>query len=131
MDRDRLVKLLAMTTSDNDGEALNALRMANKMLAAEKMTWEQVLAVQGSNISITLQRRPMTESYDTREVWVPPHLKDKPVIEQMFRTIYAKTGAADTGFKEWLDSVHGWWEKNGSITQGQYQALRRSYGRVR
>ena len=47
MDRytaDRLAKLLGMTGSDQDGEALSAIRMANKVLADAKLTWAQIFA---------------------------------------------------------------------------------------
>jgi Protein of unknown function (DUF2786) len=43
MDKERLTKLMRMTTSPNDGEALNALRKANELLKAAKMDWQQVL----------------------------------------------------------------------------------------
>ena len=39
---DRLVKLMGMTTSSQDGEALNAIRLANKMVAGAG-GWESVL----------------------------------------------------------------------------------------
>ncbi len=44
MDKDRLTKLLMMTTSPNDGEALNAIRMANEILVTAKVTWAELLA---------------------------------------------------------------------------------------
>lgn len=135
MDNDRLSKLMAMTTSDNDGEALNALRMANKMLSAEKLTWEEVLGAASRHVTVSIQRRPMQEAYQAQENWVAPHLKDKPVIEQMFRTIYASAGpAASTGdgsFMDFLNSVHKYFETHGQLTNGQYQALRRAYSRCR
>jgi hypothetical protein len=42
-DLERLVKLMSLTTSDFDGEALSALRKANEALAAAKLTWSDVL----------------------------------------------------------------------------------------
>jgi hypothetical protein len=39
----RLSRLLAMTTSSHDGEALNAIRMANALLKRQGMTWGEVL----------------------------------------------------------------------------------------
>lgn len=42
-DRDRLVALLGMTGSDGDGEALNAVRLANKFLKDRKITWADVI----------------------------------------------------------------------------------------
>lgn len=44
-DLDRLVRLLGMTGSDSDGEALTAIRMAGKLLAELKLTWADVLTM--------------------------------------------------------------------------------------
>jgi hypothetical protein len=43
LDLERLRKLLGMTGSSQDGEALNAMRMANKMLVENKLTWADVI----------------------------------------------------------------------------------------
>lgn len=39
----RFYKLMALTDSPNDNEALIAIREANKMLRANKLTWEELL----------------------------------------------------------------------------------------
>lgn len=41
--RTRLTKLLGMTGSAHDGEALNALRLAQKLMGEAKVTWEDTL----------------------------------------------------------------------------------------
>lgn len=41
--RDRLTKLLGMTQSSHDGEALNAVRLANRVLAEHRLTWREAL----------------------------------------------------------------------------------------
>lgn len=38
-----LLKLLKMTTSDNDGEALTAIRKANALLSASAWDWDQLI----------------------------------------------------------------------------------------
>ncbi len=43
VDKDRLAKLLSMTSSDHDGEALAAIRKANQLLRANGTTWSDVL----------------------------------------------------------------------------------------
>lgn len=40
----RLRKLMQMTTSDNDHEALASLRAANAILAAHELSWERVFS---------------------------------------------------------------------------------------
>ena len=56
LDRERLAKILAMTTSTHDGEALSAIRRANEIIKGEGLSWELVLAqitvAQGLTIEI-------------------------------------------------------------------------------
>lgn len=42
-DKDRLAKLLSMTSSDHDAEALAAIRKANALLRLSRKTWADVL----------------------------------------------------------------------------------------
>lgn len=135
MDRERLTKLLAMTTSDNDGEALNALRMANKLLAAEQLTWEEVLGQpQHRGITVTVNGHAarysgMSEAPLQGE-WVPPHLTDAPTINMMFRTIQ-NCGAYYAANREFIDSVHNWWLRHKQLSVKQYNAIRRVYTMAR
>lgn len=43
----RLTRLLGMIGSDGDGEALNAARMAQRLIGSEGLTWEEVLNSSG------------------------------------------------------------------------------------
>lgn len=43
--KDKIVKLLSLTQSDNDHEALSAIRMANKLLKAQDKTWSEFMGV--------------------------------------------------------------------------------------
>jgi hypothetical protein len=49
-DRDKLIKLLMMTTSDFDGEALSFIRKANELLKRNSLSWEQVLNQQSNPV---------------------------------------------------------------------------------
>ena len=44
LDKDRLAKLLSMTGSDHDAEALAAIRKANELLRLNKKSWSEVLS---------------------------------------------------------------------------------------
>ena len=44
LDKDRLAKLLSMTGSDHDAEALAAIRKANELLRLNKKSWFEVLS---------------------------------------------------------------------------------------
>ena len=43
IDRERLIRLLRMTESDRDAEALIAIRKSNEMLRANGMSWSDVI----------------------------------------------------------------------------------------
>jgi len=79
VDREKLVKLLAMTTSKNDHEALAALRMANKLLSAEKLTWREVLDAGGPNVRISIHRWGFSSDVvQAAEDWHQRTSKKKP-----------------------------------------------------
>lgn len=46
-DKSKFIKLLKLSASDADGEAISALRVATKMLTKAEMTWEEVLNDKG------------------------------------------------------------------------------------
>lgn len=125
LDKAKLAKIMALTTSDSGGEALAAVWMANKLLAAEKLTWEEVLASTPPAVRISIQRQP----YTAEENWSPVHLRDKVMIDLMFRIIYTQPRGEES-FWQWLDDVHEKFRRYGQLTQGQYTALRKSYQRV-
>jgi hypothetical protein len=45
MDFPGFLKLLRLTASSHDGEALNAIRKANQFLAGRSLTWDNVVSV--------------------------------------------------------------------------------------
>jgi Protein of unknown function (DUF2786) len=49
--RDRLINLLARTTSEHDGEALAAARKANQLLVRHGLTWADVISTRTPNPS--------------------------------------------------------------------------------
>lgn len=122
---------MLMTTSDSDGEALNALRMANKMMAEEGVRWPDVLQAE-RKVTVTVSRKPWdagAPAYRPDEDWIAPHLKDAVTIGLMFKTIYGTQMTDD--FKVFVDNVHERWKKFGSLTPNQYSAIRRCYTRAR
>jgi len=69
VDKSRLAKLLSLTQSDNDSEALSAMRMANGMLKKENMTWQQILG--DSPLIQSKQRGPVRDDVgDAINWWV-------------------------------------------------------------
>ena len=70
-ERSKLKKLMALTTSENDGEALNALRAANRILARNDLSWEDLLI------------SPPTSTYFSERSETRP--KKRPFYEDVFR----------------------------------------------
>lgn len=126
LDREKLAKLLGLATSDNDHEAVSALRAANRLVKAEHMTWKDVLAGPEKSCRVTIERQP----YKAEENWVAPHLKDKVMIDLMFRSLYSQPRIGSEDFWRWVDDVNAKWQKYAVLTQGQYNALRKCYQRT-
>lgn len=126
LDREKLLKLLRLTTSDKVHEVAGAMRACNRLLEAAGETWEQVLTPPEKALKISIQR----EQFTAGENWVAPHLKDKVMIDLMFRTLYSQPRTGSEDFWRWVDDVHSKFGKYGQLTQGQYQALRKCYQRA-
>jgi hypothetical protein len=126
LDRDKLAKMLAMTTSDKDPEVLAAISMCNAMLKKENVTWGDILKDVPRDVRISISREP----YQQDENWKPPHLCDKVMIDLMFRTIYSAPRTGSEDFWRFIDDVHGKFRKWGSLTQGQFTAIQNVYKRA-
>lgn len=114
-DLNRFIKLMGMTTADS-GEAINAIRMANRMLRSAGWTWEQLLRGK-----ITIVNDPFGSIPDiAKPAPAPPprpappsppppqrHLRDPALVEAWFDVLdFAQLNAWETqGFnrirKEW------------------------------
>ncbi len=64
MDKEKFLKIMALTMSDNEHEAANALKHAIQMLKKHKLTWVDV-------ISITVKTPPQSprDQYRQRSQW--------------------------------------------------------------
>jgi len=71
-DVDRIKKLLKLTTSTYNGEALNAIRKANEEINRSGQTWDDVLEKGGSNygdmIEIRRMKKSLSESFKERSM---------------------------------------------------------------
>lgn len=114
------IKLMNLTTSDQDGEALVALRKANAVLMESNINWEQLLR---SKVSVKDAGQNQT-TYKGRQ------FTNTAEIDAMFDALFKKiptTSSFRTGF---LDDVHKWWEEKGFLTEKQYNAVLKSYERI-
>ena len=130
-----LIKLLMMTTSPHDGEALNAMRKANAILAAANVNWSEFLsavstaqrAADNEFRKPPSQRRSNTP--DTRNAFsdvgkgTATKYDDAKEIDPMFEAAFSN---ASGGFMSFLESVHEWWTEKGFLTEKQYFAIKRA-----
>lgn len=138
VDLERLVKLMRMTESAHDGESLNALRLANKMLRAAGKHWGDVL-VAGSTSSDDYRTapskrrgfnsKPSTAQYGS----AAPRQKydghkgrnEDPEIRAWLEALNGRRHSID--FQMFLGSVTEFYENNGYLTDAQYSAVKRAF----
>lgn len=131
LNRKLLAKIMEMTASDKDGEALNAARMATSMVKDAGETWESVLNTpRPAAVTVTVTHHAPPQQAEQPEDWVAPHLSDKVTIDMMFRAVFATPRSGNEEFWQFMDSIHNWFSQHGALTQKQYQALRNTYKRV-
>jgi len=97
LDKTRLVKLVMMTTSNHDGEALNAIRMANSLLAANKLNWSDILLGGEEELS----------------------------IGDLLKKAKANCNP-DSSFMEFLESLEMFWLTRGYLSARQFEVLRKA-----
>ncbi|MDE5446727.1 hypothetical protein FXV83_17045 [Bradyrhizobium hipponense] len=74
IDRERLLKILRLTESNHDGEAIAAMRMANKLIRSAGKTWEDV-------VSGFAARAPMSYGSPASSDYRTPPSKRRPKTE--------------------------------------------------
>lgn len=137
--KDRIVKLLNLSASDNDHEALLALRNAQKLMKQGGLTWEALFAGTASSTARTASAQtPKARSRQAnkppskpmRDIEVPPEPKYKPArakyrwIRQLFEFILAQE--LTTRQREFFVGLHSSWVQWGSLTAKQQGALERT-----
>ena len=107
--KEKLAKLLALTTSDNDNEALSAIRTANVILERDNLAWEDVLLG-------TTKRTQFNDSYADYE--------STEEIEEMLSTCIQNVNGSAFDF---IDSLYRFYNSRGYLTPKQIRSLRKFY----
>lgn len=123
----RLIQLMMLTTSDSDGEALVALRKANAMLAEQNMNWEELLRAKvkfarteaGADAAGGRERGTRDRSDRTQRA-------SDDEINEWFEVLLREVHP-DAPFREFVESVHSFYEQRGYLTPKQESAIRRAY----
>lgn len=123
-----LVKFMELTFSENDNEALASLRMANKLLAADGITWERVFkrlvsidveAAEPDDAPVGLRqaqprRQPATVASGTAT---------QDYIKELFDVVYEKS-LSDSAM-DFVDSLHSQFLESKSLSPKQLEALQK------
>ena len=111
MDVTKLIKLMNLTTSTFDGEALNAIRKANLLLAESNISWAEFIKEKNITIKEIVVKKPRD-----------------PQIEEMLRL--CKKGVRSISGKMFINSLADWYKKHGSLSEKQLISLKKWYDNV-
>lgn len=92
IDRERLIRLLRMTESDRDAEALVAIRKSNELLRAHGKTWSDVI---GARPPEPVDRRPPRD-------WSPVSRAGYERSDKILRTIRREFPITVAFFPLWI-----------------------------
>jgi hypothetical protein len=121
----QFVKLMMMTTSSHDNEALTALRKANAMLASANLNWEEYLG--GPREYRSAQNPPWDEDkvQPPRQQRRHERANSDENIDRMFEEAFARVRPGSS-FRQTIESIHTWWEEKGFLTQKQLDVIQRA-----
>ena len=127
-----LIKMLGMTASSHDGEALVAIRKANALLAESNMNWHEFLMSfrisDQSYMTPPSKRKSQHGGADwgnVNSVKNDAQHTDGDEINRLFENAYANTSPRSS-FYEFIESVYEFWTQRGYLTVAQYQAIKRA-----
>ena len=125
MDFGKLIALLNLSTSDNDNEALSAIRHANKLMKKHELQWENVVG-SGKSYSPPPPKDP-PKSGPTK-AWtggMAPKDFDRDFVmtaykSTEFHNFLAKKGPATQKF---MLSLHGYFMRWNKLSTKQFEAF--------
>lgn len=144
MDRERLAKLMMMTTSASDGEAVVALRKANTMMQAAGINWQEMLLGKQATMRGPVRpspppprrspppppppsqrggNKPKREGVRSNAFDDEPDLRDADMITSVIEHLL-ETVNTTSGYYAFVERMQGVFERKGRLTKGQFDALR-------
>jgi len=124
MDREKLIKLLLMTTSEHDGECLNAIRMANAELAKSNLNWRE-------SIERLNPYNPHNDgrAEDSHWEYHGPRFGREHFVPEMIAYLLENVNPAHS-FYQFVVSISESYLANAYLTERQYAAIKRAYSRT-
>ena len=123
----KIIKLMNLSTSDNDHEALLALRNAQRIVTLHNKSWEDLLKKSEQNQLISTTQPQRNSSYSPIDKPPRPRARNKQstydLQAYLFEFIFQKD--MDTGQKAFVKSLHSFWCRQGELTSKQQDVLER------
>lgn len=119
-------KIMGMTFSDQDGEALNAIRKANAMLAKHNLDWYDVLgrAVNGAADPPPQPQPQPKPAYQGERAEAPKAQPNKLSIEEQIRRAFDELrGNLHGSFETFINSLETQFRDKGDLSIDQRRAL--------
>lgn len=110
-DFEKLKKLMALTTSDNDSEALAAMRKANEVVKRSDTTWPNIL---NRVIKIEAEVEPGPD--------LTPQMANAADIDRWFEVVEGKKIGG--GFARFLADIKRQWYDDHWLSKAQVAALK-------
>lgn len=117
----QLKKLMDMSQSSNEGEQLNAIRLANRILEKHKLSWTEILS---RTVTLDVEAAPYEPSNEPRAEKQERTARDK-IIDGWFATL--REGHTWSNF---VDSLYDQWQKRNWLSKPQIDALERTVERA-
>lgn len=105
-DKDKFLKIISLTTSDQDGEALSALRKALSMMKQSKITWRELID------------KPQQTHQPYQRHWQPKESEEQIKLRLLINDVRIKGSTRD-----FIVSLSQAAFKFGRLTQKQSEAL--------
>lgn len=109
VDLDKLTKLMNLTMSDNDHEALLALKKANSMLKTHRLHWNDLFKEKEQPKS-----SPKAETPKTKKI----------TIEEIFEDVLGVVSGSTLSF---VESLQTYYEDHRTLSQKQLETLLKIY----
>lgn len=125
---DKIIKLMGMTGSAHDAEAISALRMASKLMRDWGWTWDSVLRGKIKIMPDPFANLPMPTTAPPRQSAAPPpppppkQFDNRDEIEKYLEKVMLKKLPRDINMR--LASIERTWNANGFLLWKDYDFLR-------
>lgn len=128
LDRERIAKLLNQTRSDNDHEALLAIRLANRELDKTRAGWDSVFS-HGSTSRVDIDAAYARGCADTlRDMQAKRTTYQTTTVGEMLKVVLESIH--DGSGRDFIKSLDEQFKRRGSLTQRQREALEKFYNNV-